>query len=72
MNILTKNIGFLLILCAVQPSFAAMVNRSAGGATGRGGDSRVSVATSPTMAAMRRLPTIIKATSTTTTSTTSS
>lgn len=66
MNILTKNIGFLLVLCAVQPSFAAMVNRSASGATGRE-DSRVSLAVNPTTAAMRRLPTLLTGTTTTAT-----
>lgn len=66
MNILTKNIGFLLVLCAVQPSFAAMVNRSASGATGRE-DSRVSLAVNPTAAAMRRLPTLLTGTTTTAT-----
>ncbi len=65
MNILTKNIGFLLVLCAVQPSFAAMVNRSASGATGR--DARVSLAVNPTTAAMRRLPTLLTGTTTTAT-----
>lgn len=69
MNILTKNIGFLLILCAVQPSWAAMVNRSASGATGRS-DSRVSLAVNPTTAAMRRLPTLLTGTTTTATTTT--
>lgn len=66
MNILTKNIGFLLVLCAVQPSFAAMVNRSASGATARD-DARVSLAVNPTTAAMRRLPTLLTGTTTTAT-----
>ena len=66
MNILTKNIGFLLVLCAVQPSFAAMVNRSASGATSRDA-SRVSLAVNPTTAAMRRLPTLLTGTTTTAT-----
>ncbi len=66
MNILTKNIGFLLVLCAVQPSFAAMVNRSAGGATARD-DARVSLAVNPTTAAMRRLPALLTGTTTTAT-----
>ena len=72
MKNLIKTLGFLLVFCAVHSSWAAMVNRSSAGATGRPGatDSRVSI--SANTAAMRRLPTLLKSTTTTTTSSSSS
>lgn len=66
MNIFTKTVGFLAVLCAIEPCVAAL---RAGGAT-QSATSRISVATTSGTAAARRLPTLLK-TATTTTDTTS-